>query len=335
MKLVFFGKFARETVGGAIAAVPDVLLSYAEEVSELAEAVVDAEGLILVGPAFSAEVAAAVSGAPKLRWIQTLSAGYENLQRFGIPREVTVTNAGDSWAIPVAEHAMGLLLALVKHLPEAVKQQERREWGRHFAPQMSSLQGRTMALVGFGAIGKAVAQRARAFGMDIIAVTRSGKPSELASRVYPTSELKSALKIADVVVVAVPSHGDTMNLMNAETLRACKAGSILINVARGDVVDQDALGDALHSGHLSGAGLDVTNPEPLPETSSLWDAPNLLITPHVAGGGNFVTNRLAELAVENVSRQLRGQELRCVVIAGKSKDAGRESAHHTRSALAS
>jgi phosphoglycerate dehydrogenase-like enzyme len=318
MKLVFFGRFARETVGGAVASVPDVRLCYAEDVHELARAVVDAEGLILVGPAFSAEVAHAVSNASKLRWIQTLSAGYENLQRFGVPRGVTVTNAGDAWAIPVAEHAMGLLLALAKRLPEAVKQQERREWGRQIMPQMSSLEGRTMVMVGLGSIGKAVAQRARAFGMDIIAVTRSGRQSELASRVYPLAGLKSALQLADVVVLAVPSNDDTMNLMDEEALQACKPGCFLINVARGDVVNQDALAKALRSGQLAGAGLDVTNPEPLPKTSSLWDAPNLLVTPHVAGGGNFVALKLAELAVENVGRQLRGQELRCVVLRGES-----------------
>ncbi|WP_343712913.1 D-2-hydroxyacid dehydrogenase [Inquilinus sp.] len=318
MKLVFFGRFARETVGGAIASVPDVRLCYAEDVHELEQALVDAQGLILVGPAFSAEVADVVSHARKLRWIQTLSVGYENLQRFGVPRGVIVTNAGDAWAIPVAEHAMGLLLALVKRLPDAVKQQERREWARQIMPQMSSLEGRTMVLIGLGSIGKAVAQRAKGFGMDIIAVTRTGKPSELASRVYPFSELKFALQLADVVVIAVPSNGDTMNLLNEAALRECKPGCFLINVARGDIVDQDALADALRSGHLAGAGLDVTNPEPLPKTSRLWDAPNLLVTPHIAGGGNFVALKLAELAVENVWRQLRGQELRCVVLRGQS-----------------
>jgi phosphoglycerate dehydrogenase-like enzyme len=314
MEIVFLGSFGRDVVGPAVAGMPGVVVHYADSVEELSATIGQAEGLMLTGPAYTAPVATAVAGASKLRWVQTLSAGYENLQRLGVPPGVTVTNAGDAWSIPVAEHAMALLLALVKRLPEAVRQQERRVWDRRMFAHMVSLQGRTLVVVGFGSIGRAVAQRARAFGMQIVAVTRTPRPSELADRVYPSSELPSALQLADVALIAVPSHGDTVHLVNERTLRACKPGCILINVARGDVVNQRALADALRSGRIAAAGLDVTDPEPLPKASALWDVPNLLITPHVAGGGELVTAKLAELVVDNVSRQLLGQELRCVVI---------------------
>lgn len=314
MKVAFLGKFGREVVGGAVAALPGVEVHYAETEEQLPPLLADAQALMLVGPMYSSAVARAVGAAPRLRWIQTLSAGYENLQKFGVPAGITVSNAGDSWAVPVAEHALALLLALAKRLPEAVQLQQRHVWDRGIFARMASLQGRTLAVVGFGAIGQAVAQRARAFGMTVFAVTQDARPSELAHRVYPANELERALQLADAVVLAVPSSPQTVHLMNARTLRACKAGCMLINVARGDVVDQNALAEALRCGHLGGAGLDVMETEPLPEASSLWDAPNLIITPHVAGGGELVTAKLAQLVSENVGRHVAGAALRCVVL---------------------
>ncbi|MEM5389640.1 D-2-hydroxyacid dehydrogenase [Paraburkholderia phymatum] len=314
MNIVFLGKFGRDAVGPAIAAVPGAVLTYADDVKQHAAAFRQAEGVVLAGPAYSADVAEVLAGARKLRWIQTLSAGYENLQRFGVPPGVTVTNAGDAWSVSVAEHVMALLLALTKRLPEAVRQKERRAWERQLMSYMGSLQDRTMVVVGFGSIGKEIALRARAFGMKIVAVMRTPKPSELADDVYASSELPAALRLADVAVIAVPAHPDTVNLINAQTLRECRRGCLLINVARGEVIDQDALVDALRTGHIGGAGIDVAVPEPLPEANPLWRAPNLIITPHVAGGGELVMTKLAELIADNATRQSKGQPLRCIVI---------------------
>ena len=316
MNVAFFGKFGREVVGGAVARVPGVRVQHADTVEQLLPLLDEAEALLMVGPMYSPAVASAVAAARKLRWIQTLSAGYENLQKFGVPPGVTITNAGDSWAIAVAEHAMALLLALSKRLPEAVTNQRNHVWDRGIFERMASLQGRTLVVVGFGAIGQAVAQRARAFGMNVFAVTRDAAPTSLADRVYPAGELENALQLADAVVLGVPSSPETVRLLNERTLSACKRGCMVINVARGDVVDQDALAAALRSGHLGGAALDVMVPEPLPESNALWDAPNLLITPHVAGGGELVTAKLAELVTDNMMRHLQSEQLRCVVRIG-------------------
>ncbi|WP_185715900.1 D-2-hydroxyacid dehydrogenase [Burkholderia sp. Bp9004] len=318
MNIVFFGKFGREVVGPAIAAIPGAVVHYADDVEQLAAVAPQAHGLVLVGPGYTPAVAAALASATELRWVQTLSAGYENLQRFGVPPDVTVTNAGDAWSVSVAEHAMALILALAKRLPEAVRQKERRDWDRQMMARMTSLHGRTIVLVGFGSIGEQVAQRAKAFGMRIVAVMRKPKPSNLADCIYPASELHAALRLADVAAIAVPSGADTANLINERALRECKRGCLLINIARGEVVDQDALADALHSGHIGGAGLDVAVPEPLPEGSALWRAPNLIITPHVAGGGELVMAKLAELVADNVHRELSGQALRCIAIPRKT-----------------
>lgn len=314
MNIVFLGKFGRDVVAPAIAGVPGAVVQCADTAEDLARVIQDATALVMVGPAYTTPLARLVAGASKLRWIQTLSAGYESLQHLGVPRGVTVTNAGDAWSVSVAEHAMALMLALAKRLPDAIRQQQRGQWDRTVMARMNSLHGRTLVIVGFGSIGQAVAQRAKAFEMKVIAVMRTPKPSVLADRVLPASDLEQALQVADIVVLAVPSTGETVKLLNRRALRSCRPGCILINVARGNVVDTDALLEALHSGRLAGAGLDVVDPEPLPDSSAVWDAPNLLLTPHVAGGGELVTQILAELVSDNVARHMKGQPLRCVVM---------------------
>lgn len=314
MNIVFLGKFGHDVVAPAIEQVPGAVLHSVDTADEFAAVTHQMEGLVMSGPAYTEPIARLVAGASRLRWIQTLSAGYESLQRLGVPAGVTVTNAGDAWSVSVAEHALALMLALAKRLPDAIRQQQRRAWDRELMERMSSLYGRTLVIVGFGSIGKAVAQRAKALGMKIIAVMSTPKPSEHADKVFGACDLEQALGEADAVLLAVPSTSATANLMNQQTLRACKPGCVLINVARGNVVDTEALLEALHSGRLGGAGLDVVDLEPLPDSSPVWGAPNLLITPHIAGGGELVTRILAELVSENVARQLKGQPLRCVVI---------------------
>ncbi|MBP0623349.1 D-2-hydroxyacid dehydrogenase [Cupriavidus consociatus] len=325
MKFVFYGAFGRDVVGPAIAAAPGVVLQYADTAETLAEYLADADAFVTVGPAYTPAVANAVASASKLQWIQTLSAGFETLERLGVPAHITVTNAGDSWSIAVAEHAMALLLALAKQIPDAVRQQGSHAWDRRVMPRMSNLQGRTMVIAGFGSIGQAVAQRAKAFGMRIVAVTRNIKPSDLADAVFPPEELHEALQQADALVIAVPGQADTVRMFNQAVFLACKKGCVVINVSRGNVVEQKALADALKSGHLGGAGLDVTEIEPLPEADAFWDMPNLLITPHVAGGGELVKEKLAALIIDNINRKKRGDNLRFVVMRGRGIDGGRDS----------
>lgn len=313
MKVVYYAAYARDVVGPAIAATPGITLQYADSADALPQQLADADAFVTVGPTYNPAVASAVASATNLKWIQTLSAGFETLEKFGVPSHVTVTNAGDSWSIAVAEHAMTLLLALAKRIPEVALKQAKRNWDRSIMTRMSNLQGRTMVVVGFGSIGQNVAQRAKAFGMRIVAVNRDIKPFDTADEVLPPEQLHAALQKADAVVIAVPGQG-TGHLFNREAFAACKKGAVVINVARGNVVDQQALSEALQSGHLGGAGLDVTEVEPLPENDPFWEAPNLLLTPHVAGGGELVKEKLAELVVDNIGRRTRGEDLRFVVM---------------------
>jgi phosphoglycerate dehydrogenase-like enzyme len=231
-----------------------------------------------------------------------------------VPPGVVVANAGDSWSPGVAEHAMALLLALVKCLPQAILNQPRHAWERSQTARMGSLEGQTLAIVGCGSIGREFARRARPFGMRIVGLSRTAKPDPLADEVQPMSALDAVLARADAVLVAVPYSQATHHLIGAAQLAACKRGAMLINIARGGLVDPLALAAALKSGQLGAAATDVTDPEPLPPGDPLWDAPNLIITPHVAGAAGPVgRDRLARFVAANVGRFVAGEPVSHVV----------------------
>ncbi|MDB5857889.1 MAG: D-isomer specific 2-hydroxyacid dehydrogenase NAD-binding [Ramlibacter sp.] len=264
------------------------------------------------GAAYAPALAQAVRQAPRLRWLQLLSTGQEALEQHGVPAHVTVTGVGNSSAAVVAEHAMALLLALARRLPEVAVQGQRASWNRSFAAHVISLEGRTLCLAGYGRIGKEIARRAQAFGMRCIAVNRSGRNDapELAQQVLPMQRLQEALAQADAVAISFPLAKDTQGLFGAREWAACKPGALVVNVGRGAVIDTDSLVAALQGGQLAGAGLDVTEPEPLPDGHPLWTAPGALVSPHVGGAGSTEgIKRLAALVQENIRRFRTGEPL--------------------------
>ncbi len=305
----------RDEIVARLAAFPAIELVAVDDIAGFAAAVPEAEALIMMGQFYGAETAKLLRrDAKRLRWIQLLTAGYDGLTVHGVPQGVTVANAGDCYSPLVAEHAMALLLALVRRLPEMLANQARHAFDRSVLPRLGSLDGATMAIVGFGSIGREVALRARNFGMRIVGLSRSARPDPLADEIQPIAALHAVLGRADAVVVALPLSAETRHLIGAAALAACRQRTILINVARGGVVDPVALGAALRNGQIAGAGLDVTEPEPLPPDDPLWAAPNLIISPHVAGlGGAAVLHCLAELTAGNVRRFLAGETLSHVV----------------------
>jgi len=270
----------------------------------------DADILVIPAISYTPGIAESLTSRPHPpRFIQLLTAGYEQLNAYGLPAGVPVANAGEIWSPVVADHAMGLILALARGLPRILGNQLNAQWDyADVAPKLWALRGRTMTLVGFGSIGREVAVRAKAFGMTVIGVTRSGTPDPMADEVYPVSRLEEALGRADVVVLAVPLAPDTLHLMGAAQFRVCKPEAIVVNVARGGVVETGALAHALEYGEIAGAAIDVAEPEPLPSGSPLWHLPNLIISPHVAGaGGEGYFRFLADMAAENVLRFIRGE----------------------------
>jgi phosphoglycerate dehydrogenase-like enzyme len=264
---------------------------------------------------YSARLADAVRrDAPKLAFIQLLTAGYDHAKRQGVPAHVTLCNAGAAYAASVATHAIALLLALQRHIPTALANKTRHAWDRAFTPQLTMPAASTVIVIGLGPIGREIARVLRAFGARVIGVTRRGLPDAVTDEVMASSALHGALPRADAIVIAAPLDDSTRHLIDARALAACKKTAVLVNVARGGIVEPRALEVALRSGAIAGAGLDVTDPEPLPPNDPLWDAPNLIITPHCAGAsGQASGERLADLVCANLARFMGGETLQHVV----------------------
>jgi len=298
--------------------IPGVNLAITGNVDELAAAAPEIEALVIGSQSFTGRVAEVLrADAKRLRLVQLVTAGYDGPQAHGVPPGVVVANAGESWSPAVAEHGMALLLSLVKRLPDAINNQARHAWDRRHAELMGGLEGQTLAIVGFGSIGREFARRARGFGMHIIGLSRSARSDPLADEVLPIAALDAALARADVVLLVLPYSKGTHHIIGADALAICKSGAILLNLARGGLVDPVALAAALKSGRLGAAGIDVTEPEPLGAHDPLWDAPNLIITPHVAGAnGPAGRDRLAQFVAANVGRFVAGHSVKCIVEIG-------------------
>jgi len=267
---------------------------------------------IFVGYSLRAEQ---LKDAKKLKWIHSTAAGvaqlmYPELRDSGI----LVTNPSGIFSVPMAEHTMGLLLALARNFPDSVRQQDRAHWSQQELwdkPQhLTEINGKVLLIVGYGSIGREVAKRARAFEMRVWGVTRSGEGDRTnAEKIFPAAKLHEALPEADYVLIAAPETPETRHLMGVAEVSKMKRGARLINVGRGSLLDEAALLRSLESGSLGGAALDVAKLEPLPAESPLWKAPNLLITPHTSGVSDRLWNRQTEVLIELLERWFEGREL--------------------------
>ncbi|MGJ8725387.1 MAG: D-2-hydroxyacid dehydrogenase [Roseibacillus sp.] len=261
--------------------------------------------------------------ATKLRWVQVQSAGvdrYISIKPLMENDDIVLSNFRAVHGPSIADHAMAMLLSLTRNLDFYAAAQREGKWKRGQSPKKTiALEGKTMLVVGLGGIGSEIAQRAHGCGMRVIGTRRSDTPSaDYIERVGKPDELLEMLPEADVVALAVPLVPATENLLNAKAFAAMKQGSYLINIARGKVVNTEAMMEALKSGQLAGAGLDVTEPEPLPEGHPLWSIPNVIITPHIAGKSEVTNQRRSALTVENLRRFGAGEPLLNVV----DKEAG-------------
>lgn len=245
--------------------------------------------------------------AHRLRWVQTSSAGVGPLiQRIGLDRtEVIVTTASGIHAGPLAEFVLMAALMFTKRAFYLLEAKERREWERFCSGE---LVGRTMAIVGPGKIGREVARRGRAFGMRVTAMGRARHtPEELAvDRVYARDDMALMLGEADFLVLAVPHTPETEDLIGAAELAALPPHAVLINIARGQVLDEAALIAALRAGRLAGAALDVFRDEPLPPESPFWSLPNVLLNPHSASTADSENRKLTEIFCANLRHYLAG-----------------------------
>ena len=257
--------------------------------------------------------------ARQLKWLHISSAGVEphggqtGLFPELVDSKVVVTNAKNVYGPQIADHAFAFLLALTRKLNLTIPRKHLEEWGGG-RDGMFEFDGKTAVIIGVGGIGSQIAQRAHGFGMKVIGVDiRDIPPSTTVQRVVPPDELDSVLPEADVVFVSVPHTKKSEGMMGARQFELMKRGSYFIAMSRGKIYDHQALVKALDSQRLAGAGLDATDPEPLPKGHPIWKFPNVVITPHTSGGSDNLQARLNYIVKENIRRFGAGLQLLNVV----------------------
>lgn len=249
--------------------------------------------------------------APNLRWVQGMGAGVSQLASAGLADAgIRLTTAAGVNAVSISEFVLARLLQMWKRLPEIDALAARHSWEPTYGREVD---GMTLGVAGLGAIGRQVARRARALGMTVLAQRRSARPGDTdpdVDELFGPQGLTEILRRSDAVVAALPETADTIDLFDAKLFAEMRPGALFVNVGRGSAVVDQALIDALESGHLAGAAIDVARTEPLPPESPLWNAPHLLISPHSATAPGKFWSNLHELFRDNVSRYLRGEPLR-------------------------
>lgn len=253
--------------------------------------------------------------AKQLRWIHVPWAGVNSLLEVEAIRhsDIPITNASGVMSDAVADQVMAYILMLARDLPRQMRARQDRQWLEYAteSPRRQILRGRTLGILGYGAIGSGVAQRARAFGMRVAVMRHNtaNMPPEVDLLVGPEG-LPQMLETSDYLVVALPLSRETRGLLGEKEFRRMKQSAYLINIARGPVVQEEALIEALRSGEIAGAALDVFEKEPLPEGSPLWEMENVILTPHSSGGFQGFWDATVDLFLDNLGRFLNGQPLR-------------------------
>lgn len=265
--------------------------------------------------------------APDLRWVQGQFAGVDHFLDNPVLQQAVLTTTSGIHAPNIGEYVLMMMLAFGHRLPRLLQYQQKSEWPQDRYPLFAPVElcDCTVGIVGYGSIGRQVARLARAFGMRVLATKRniaSADPgwhlpglsvAEQPDRLYPPAELKAMLAESDYVVLLAPLTPETKKMIGAAELAAMKPGAVLINVARGGLVDEPALIEALRAGTLGGAALDVFTREPLPADNPLWTLPNVILTPHVGGITPHYDERAMGLFAENLRRYVAGEPLLNVV----------------------
>lgn len=306
-------RMSEQDLAKVAAAAPALEVVVARENAEVPARMADVE-IYLPGPREPESFAQ----AEKLRWVHMTWAGVDHSPFLKALRaEVVVTNSAGVFAIPIAEHALALILAFSRGTHFCSRRSREEVWGKghwqRLQPHLLELGDATLGIVGYGGIGRETARRAKAFGMRVIGQRRHPQPDDFADAVWGPERLDDLLRASDYLLVSAPLTDRTRGLIGARELALMKPNGVIINVARGAIIDQPALVQALQEKRLRGAGLDVTSPEPLPFDSPLWEMENVLITPHVSGSSPRTWQRQFDFFLENLRRYLAGEPLLNVV----------------------
>jgi phosphoglycerate dehydrogenase-like enzyme len=311
MKAVIYPFGRKEPIVQFTEDFPQLRWAVVSSIGEVAREIGDASILITSNRVCTPAYGEAVRrNGSALRWVHFNSAGIERGIAMGLPDGVTVTNSTGVKATMVSEHAVTLLLALVRRLPAIGANQRVNRWDREgINAGMGTLEGATVCIVGLGNIGREAARKVKAFDARVIAVSREGTSGGDLDSVFPRERIGAALALADAVLICTSGDEGSVGLVDSAALAAMKPGAVIVNIARGNIIDEVALIAALRDGHLAGAGLDVTVIEPLPADSPLWAMPNVIISPHVAGAGSTGYQQHKKLFAENLRRFQNGEPL--------------------------
>ena len=311
--------------GGRLAGLEDTLKAFpgtelvrASDPAAIAAALPPAEILIASNRLYTAENAAAIRASAKsLKWIQFSTSGIDGAAAHGLPPGVVVTNASGLRAFAVAEHAYGLMFGVIRQLAAVEAAKREKIWRRDdISPHTDNLSGKHMVLIGLGAIGQEIARKAKAFDMTVTGISRTTETIPNVDRIRPRSELQAAAAEADIVMVAAISNEETDKIVSRAVIGAMKPDAYIFNIARGQMIDEPALIEALQAGRLRAAGLDVAVTEPLPADHPFWTMPNVLITPHIAGAGSQGhAEGFIKIFIDNLRRWVDGKPLTKVVVA--------------------
>jgi D-2-hydroxyacid dehydrogenase (NADP+) len=256
---------------------------------------------------------AELQAAKQLKWVHIMNSGVEGIAPVFKNTDITLTNLKVVLGPEVADHAMALLLSLTRGLYQTIPAKGKWEMPRNLS-QLTDLRGKTAVIVGVGGIGTNIAERAAGFGMNIIGVDpKDAAPSPVIKQMVKPNQLDTVLPLADVVFITVPETDTTKGMIGATQFREMKRGAYFIAVSRGTIYSMDGLIEVLNNHHLAGAGLDVTDPEPLPANHPLWRIENVVITPHIAGASDVSLSRVTEMLKENIRRFAAGEPLLNVV----------------------
>ena len=289
------------------AAYPSITFEGVASADALPEALKDAD--VFIGYC----IPAGVNSNHQLRWMMSMAVGIENCAASEVMhrQKTVVTNVKKLSGPEIAEHAIALMMALNRGFDGFIAKQQTQEWARGlYADQFWELEGRTVLIVGLGGIGRETARRAHGLGMRVIATRNSRREGpDYVSYVGLSHELLELTRQADVVINTVPLTDKTTGMFNAEFFKAMQSHAYFISVGRGKSTNQDDLLAALRNGELGGAGLDVTDPEPLPSDHPLWTQPRVIITPHVAFRSEKIGDRVWTLVEENFRRYVNGDKM--------------------------
>ena len=281
---------------------PDLPVTTVGTLAEAATAISEAEIFMAVGVAVKEDIFVT---AKKLRWVHAFGTGVDGIiDRAGLARDVIVTSTRGIHGAPLSEIAMLHMLALARDYPRSIRAHDKHQWDRFRA---SLLQGKRAGILGVGLIAESLAPRLHALGMHVVGISRTARDLPGFSSWAPRDDLKKAVSDLDYLVLLIPLDETTHHIINADVIGAMKPGAYIINIARGGVIDEKALASALHSGQLGGAALDTVHKEPLPADDPLWDAPHLIVTPHLGGFYDTYPEDSIDQIYTNIAAYLAGK----------------------------